>query len=182
MADFDKNCDQINLSGLPVYERTGVSGLQIQFTSESSYVEPYNFNDFKEYARIDFDTDDNLLNLFLKSARVDIERYLQKSLGIRTIQLSALRLPKNYLLPYGPVNSITTPSFTLVGDIVKEGGTDVTITYVTNASLVNDSIKKAIYQQALHYYDNRDKYGQLTGTVTDEVKMILYPFKMIQFP
>lgn len=182
MADFDQNVDVINWTGLPVYEKAGTQGLQIQFTDESQYIEPYNLDDFKDYARIDFDTDDNLLTIFLKAARIDIERYLGKSLGIRTIALTALKLPKNYVLPYGPVQSITTTGYTKVGDILKEGGTDVVIEYVSNANLVNDSITKAIYTQALHYYESRNKFSQLQGTVVDEVKISLYSFKKIQFP
>jgi hypothetical protein len=182
MADFDQNVDVINWTGLPVYEKVGTQGLQITFTSEVGYVEPYDLTDFKDYARIDFDTDDNLLTIFLKAARIDVERYLQKSLGIRTISLTALKLPKNYVLPYGPVESVSTTGYTKVGDILKEGGTDVVIEYVTNASLVNDSITKAIYAQALHYYEYRDKFSKLQGTVVDEVKMCLYSFKRLQFP
>ena len=38
MADFDENCDIINWTGLPVYQKSGTQGLQISFTSETSYV------------------------------------------------------------------------------------------------------------------------------------------------
>ena len=184
MADFDENCDIVNWTGLPVYQKSGTQGLQISFTSETSYVEPYSLSDFKDFARIDFDTDDNLLSLFLKASRIDIERYLQKSLGIRTITLSALRLPTNFYLPYGPVQSISTTGFTKVGDILKEGGTDIEVEYVSNASLVNDSIKTAIYMQSLNYYDNREKYSEsgMQGVLIDDVKKILQPFRKVQFP
>jgi hypothetical protein len=182
MAHYDQNIDSLNSTGLPIYEKAGTQGLQVTFTSESGYVEPYDLDDFKDYARIDFDTDDNLLAIFLKAARVDVERYLQKSLGIRTISLTALKLPKNYVLPYGPVQSVSTTGYTNVGDILKEGGIDVVIEYISNASLVNDSITKSIYAQALHYYEYRNKFSQLQGTIVDEVKMCLYSFKKIQFP
>ena len=182
MADFDQNVDVINWTGLPVYEKAGTQGLQISFTSESGFIEPCNLTDFKDYARIDFNTDDNLLEAFLKAARIDIERYIQKSLGIRTITLTALQLPKNFVLPYGPVATVTTTGYTKVGDILKEGGSDVEVVYTSNASLVNETIKQAIYRQALHYYEDRDKFSQLQGTIVDEVKMALYSFKKIQFP
>lgn len=179
MAEFDKNCDQLT-SIYPVYERSSVSGLQLSILSESDYVEPWNLEEFKDHAKIDFATDDNLLNLYLKSARIDVEQYLQRSLGIRSIRLIALRLPKNYRLPFGPVEEITTSGYTLFGDIVKEGGEEVTIDYTTNESLVNDSIKQAIYKQAFNYYENRDSNQPVE--MDSIVKKILSPYRLIQFP
>ena len=57
MAGYEYNEDMLG-DILPVYEYLGATGLQVTFTSEASYVEPYNVEDFKDYARIDFDTDD----------------------------------------------------------------------------------------------------------------------------
>lgn len=181
MANFDQNCDQINWTGLPVYERSATQGLQITYDPDLD-AEPYDADEFKLFARIDFDTDDNLIDLFLKAARIDIERYLQKSLGVRTITLTAINLPKNFRLPWGPVESVSTTGFTAVGDILKEGGKDIEVEYVSNASLVNDTIKTAIYRQALNYYENRDRFSQLQGVIIDEVKLALYPFKNVVFP
>lgn len=179
MAGYEFNEDMIgNL--LPVYEYQGATGVQVTFTSEGSYNEPCNLSDFKDYARIDFDTDDNLCNLFLKSARQNVEQHLQKSLGVRTIRLLALCLPKNYKLPYGPIQSMTTAGYTLFGDLLKEYGKDIDITYVTNASLVNDAIKQAIYRQAYHYYEYRDAYSK--PGLLNEVKLLLAPYRRIVFP
>jgi hypothetical protein len=179
MAGYEYNEDMLG-DILPVYEYQGATGLQVTFTSEANYVEPYNVEDFKDYARIDFDTDDNLIALFLKSARQNIEQYMQKSLGIRTINLIALHLPKNYKLPYGPIQSITTAGYTLFGDLLKEGGKDINITYVTNASLVNDAIKQAIYRQAYHYYEYREANSK--PDLLSEVKLLVNPYRRIVFP
>ena len=176
MADFDKNCDQLNAL-FPVYERDRVSGLQVTIISEAYYVEPYDLDDFKDHAKIDFATDDNLLNLYLKAARIDVEQYLQRSLGVRTINLLALHLPKNYRLPFGPVASITTSGFTLFGDIIKEDGKDVNIEYITSDTLVNDSIIQSIYKQAFNYYENRDSNQPVE--LQSIVKAILAPYRSI---
>lgn len=177
--DFDKNIDQLCNFGLPRYDTyPSLSGLQISFTDESEYVEPWDLEDFKDHAYIDADTDDNLLALYLKASRIDVENYLQKSLGVRQVTLLAQRLPKNYLLPWGPVESVETTGFTLFGDIIKEGGKDVTIEYTTNANLVNDSIKQAIYKRAFDYYENRGSVGELPNIV----KVILSPYRRVQFP
>ena len=176
MADFDKNCDQLNAL-FPVYERDRVSGLQVTITSEAYYVEPYDLDDFKDHASIDFATDDNLLSLYLKAARIDVEQYLQRSLGVRTINLLALHLPKNYRLPFGPVATITTSGFTLFGDILKEGGKDLNLEYITADTLVNDSIVQAIYKQAYNYYENRDSNEPVQ--LQSIVKAILAPYRAI---
>jgi hypothetical protein len=179
MAGYEFNEDMLG-DILPVYEYQGATGVQVTFTSEANYVEPYNVEDFKDYARIDFDTDDNLIALFLKSARINIEQYLQKSLGVRTIRLLALHLPKNYKLPYGPIQSITTAGYTLFGDLLKEDGKDIDITYITNASLVNDAITQAIYRQAYHYYEYREESSK--PNLLNEVKLLVNPYKRIVFP
>jgi hypothetical protein len=181
--DFDKNVDQLYDFGLPVYGVSDrASGLSMVF-DDSYYDYPYNLNDFKDFARIDFDTDDNLLGLFLKSATRQIEQYLQKSLGIRTITLYALKLPKNYKLPFGPVSTITTTGFTLFGNLLKEGGTDLEIEYITNSSLVNDHIINAIYKQAYHNYENREVYkDNPMGGLINEVQMMLATYRDVTFP
>ena len=176
MADFDQNCDQIG-NALPTYDRSGAEGLNIEVISETSYVEPVTVNEFKDHAYIDSSTNDDQLALILKSARISVEEHLEKSLGIRTMRITALRLPKNYRLPFGPVDSVTTSGFTLFGGMVREGGTDVTIEYVTKASLVNDTIKEAIYKQAYHNYENRDSKKSYSGQLVDEAEMMLMPFK-----
>lgn len=179
MADFDKNIDQLCDYGLPRYDcYPATSGLQYSFTDEISYVEPWDLEEFKDHAYIDADTDDNLLELYLKAARIDVENYLQQSLGIRTITLLAQRLPKNYRLPWGPVDTIVTADFTVFGGILIEGGKDVEIEYTTNASLVNDSIRQAIYKRAFDYYENRGS----AGPMPDLVKVILSPYRRVVFP
>ena len=175
--DFDKNIDQLCNPLFPIYTRDRVTGLQVTIADESQYVEPWSLDDFKDHAKIDFSTDDNLLPLYLKASTIDVENYLQKSLGVRTYNLLALYLPKNFKLPFGPVQEILTEGYTLFGDILKEGGKDITIQYVTNASLVNDSIKQAIYKQAFNYYENRDSNGLVQ--LDNVVKKILDPYRVI---
>lgn len=181
MADFDKNIDQICNFGLPRYDTyPATSGLQISFIDETEYEEPVTVLEFKDHAYIDDATDDNLLALYLKAARIDVENYLQKSLGIRTVQLLAQRLPKNYRLPWGPVEAIDTADYTNFGDILIEGGTDLTIEYTTNASLVNDSIKVAIYQTAFNIYEVRS--GRPEKYPDSMIKASLSPFRRVVFP
>ena len=181
--DFDKNVDQIYDFGLPTYGVSDRASGSTLIFDDYYFVDPWELEDFKDFARIDTDTDDNLLTLFLKSATRQCEQYLQKSLGIRTITLFALKLPKNYKLPFGPVSTITTANFTLFGDLLKEGGTDLEIEYITDDSLVNEQIINAIYKQALHNYEYREKFkDNPMGGLLDEVKLMLATYKDVTFP
>jgi len=178
MADYEKNIDQLSEFLLPSYQNSNrASGLDVSFVDESEYVEPYSLDEFKDHAQIDFATDDNLLELYLKAARIDVENYLQKSLGIRTVNLLALTLPKNYRLPFGPVDSISTIGFSNFGDLLVEGGENINIEYVTKVTLVNDSIKQSIYKQAYNYYENRN--SNEPTQMDSIVKVILNPYKSI---
>lgn len=173
--DYFNNSDLINPKTTP----SRASGVQIFFSDESEFAEPWDIHEFKQFAKIDFATDDNLISAFLLSARQLVEQYLQQSLGVRTIKLLALELPKNYRLPFGPVDEIVTEGFTLFGDLLKEGGKYIEIEYTTSDMLVNENIKNAIYRQALHNYENRGKYlePKFASGLIDEVKLILQPYK-----
>lgn len=178
--DYFNNSDILNPKPLI----TRAKGVQVQFTDESEFVEPWDIHEFKEFAKIDFATDDNLISAFLLAARQAVEQYLQLSLGFRTVSLLALELPKNYRLPWGPVDKLITEGYTLFGSILKEGGKDVEIEYTTSDKLVNENIKNAIYRQALHNYENRMKNlePKFASGVIDEVKMILQPYRQVNWP
>jgi hypothetical protein len=64
--------------------------------------------------------------------------------------------------------------------LLKEGGKDINITYVTNATLVNDAIKQAIYRQAYHYYEYREANSK--PDLLSEVKLLVNPYRRIVFP
>ena len=46
-------------------------------------------SDFKLHARVDFNTDGNLLPFYLKSARQYLEQWSQLSFGVKTIRFTA---------------------------------------------------------------------------------------------
>ena len=181
--DFDKNADYYDDRNNPLAYK--IKGLSYKFTSEASYVEPVSLADMKNYGLIDFATDDTILSQFITSARQQAEKYLQQSLGIRTVQFKALECPKNYRLAWGPIASITTENFTAFGDILKEGGKEITVTYTTDSSLVNDDIKIAICIQALHLYQNRERFfggGQEISSFVDGFKEKLNPYRYLVYP
>jgi hypothetical protein len=168
--------------GNPIY------GIQYSVITDLQ-MEPVDIDFFKNHARIDFNTDDALIQTYITAARVELEQWAQLSFGVKTRRLTALQLPKNYQLMFGPVDSITSPAegFTLLGDIVKEGGKDVVIEYTTKG-IINDTIKVAICRYAAGLYAIRE-HILLTDKGTpvnskeliNEAKDMVRPFANITF-
>lgn len=174
MANFDKNEDLIE------YTVNYPKGIQYNVLTDLSS-EPVDVTFFKAHARIDFDTDDALIESYLKASRIHLEQWSQLSFGVKTMRLLALELPKNYKLLYGKVNTVTTSGYTLFGDVIKEGGTDITIEYTTTG-VINDVIKVAICRYAAGLYINREnvqdtKYS--AQVLQDEAKQMIRPFANI---
>lgn len=181
MADFDTNCDVLEVTSAPLKS----IGLSYTTLSESDYVEPVGVSEFKQFAGIDFDTDDTLVATLVKMARIQTEQYLKKSLGIRTVRFSAISCKKEFRLDWLPSDEVLTAGFTIENGYLLEGGENIVVEYVTNASLLSDDIKIAIMIRALETYQDRDRYKSRvreTGSAIDRWKEILFPYKKIHFP
>jgi len=176
MADFYINSDLLCEN----YHEKGARG--VSYYPGDLAVEPVTVQEFKDHAKIDFATDDSLISTYLIGARETVERILRKSLGVRTVTFYAEYVPKRFKLDWGNYASITTPAtgYTLFGkDILKEGGTDITLTLTTENTVMNSDIKNAILKQAFDYYEKRGVYSE--GAI-DSVMQILQPYRNIQFP
>jgi|SRR6478736_5930021 len=177
MADFYKNCDKICSGYGDTLTAKGIQYSVIEDMAE----EPVTLDFFKQHARIDFDTDDTLAAVYLKAARQELERWSQLSFGVKTIGLTALELPKNYRLMYGRVNSVTPVEFTNVGDILKEGGADVSIQYTT-FGVIDDAIRIAICRYACGLYIFRENVVESKYNyqgLMDEAQRMLNPYRNI---
>ena len=174
--DFYKNVDHLSCKE----NRLIASGVQYQVIKDLD-VEPVDIDFFKEHIRCDFDNDDNLVAVYLKSARQFLEQWAQLSFGVKTIGLTALSLPKNYKLMHGKVDTVLTAGFTNVGDILKEGGRDIDIEFTTK-DWIDDAIRIAICRYAAGLYVFREnivetKYVAQVGM--DEAKKMLEPYMNI---
>lgn len=179
--DYYKNVDHLCCDGLCCNNSSlTASGVQYQVLLDLD-IEPVDIDFFKEHIRCDFDTDDNLVAVYIKSARQFLEQWAQLSFGVKTIGLTALSLPKNYRLMYGRVDTVLTTGFTNVGDILKEGGRDIDIQYTTK-DWIDDTIRIAICRYAAGLYVFREnivetKYVAQVGM--DEAKKMLEPYMNI---
>lgn len=151
MADFYKNYDQIKTQ-----EDCPATGIQYTIDTDTPLgSEPVDIDFFKKHARIDFDTDDELVQAYITAARIALEQYAQKSFGPKTMIITAEYLPPKWRLMYGPVDAIATADFTNVKDILQEGGADIEVEY-TSLGLVNDDIRIAICRYAAGLYTFRE--------------------------
>ncbi len=175
--DYFLNCDKI-CDGY--YGHLSASGIQYSVVTDL-VEETVDLDFFKAHARIDFDTDDTLCEVYIKAAREYLESWSQLSFGVKTMGLTALTLPTNYRLMYGKVDTVTTPEFTNKGDILKEGGTDIDIEYTTK-DWVDDNIRIAICRYAAGLYINREtvtetKYS--AQSLQDEARTMLNSYRNI---
>jgi len=178
--DFVRNIDKL---GCYSYGQRTAKGVQYTVIDDLA-TEPVDVDFFKQHARIDFDTDDSLVSTYLIAARQELEQWSQLSFGVKTIGLTALELPDNYRLMFGRVNTVTTAGYTNVGDILKEGGTDIDIEFTTIGT-INDAIRVAICRYAAGLYINRENVVDTkfsTQQKQDEAKEMLKPYMNITFP
>lgn len=155
-----------------------ISGTQYRVITDNA-PEPVTLEFFKKHARIDFDTDDELCTQYIKAARIVLEQYCQMTFKPKTMSLTALEIPCNYKLMYGPVNNIVTTGYTNIGDILKQGGKDVEIQYTTLGQQSED-VKIAICRMATGLYIFREnilesKYK--SSLLYDEAKKMVDPYK-----
>lgn len=181
MANFDTNEDVLFT---PSFEYKNL-GFWYQTISESDYIEPVTTQDFKDFADIDYNTDDKMLLPMLKSSRMQTEKLLKRSLGIRTVRFSAIECKPYTRLQWTPVQTVNTAGFTVKNEYLVEGGKDIAVEFTTNASFMNEDIRFAILILATDLYNNRDRFlsrYRETGQLVDKWKDMLKPYRQMLFP
>ena len=174
--DYYKNVDYL---GCTSKHRTA-RGVQYSTVTDLA-TEPVTTGFFKLHARIDFDTDDSLVAVYLKASRLYLEEWSQLSFGVKTKRLTALELPDNFMLMHGRVNTITTSGFTNIGDILKEGGFDIDIQYTTK-DWIGDAFRIAICRHAAGLYINRENIVETkfsADSLQDAAKDMIRPYMNI---
>jgi hypothetical protein len=179
--NYDQNVDVLALSQVPLK----LKGISYSFTDESEYEEPVTLDDFKNYAGIDWQIDDFIAGRLLTSARISTERFLNKSLGKRTVLFKAQECYENYALNWVPVEEVVTSGFTVESGLLVEGGKNIAVEFITNTSLVSDDIREAIMLKAMDSFNNRSRYlsrYRETGPVVDRWKELLKPYRKPVYP
>ena len=147
----------------------------------ANFVEPVTVDEFKEFASIDFDTDDLQISQFITASRIQCESFLQRSLGERTVRFRALECPHNYFLSWGEVDEPTViGDYEVVGDYLVKGGKSIDLIFTSTDGLVNEQTKQGVLILALQLYDKRDRFlsrERETGELVDLWREKLKPYK-----
>lgn len=192
MADFYKNSDYFEC-GNALGRRSAIPAAEgISYTVVQDLVnEPVTVQDFKQHARIDFNTDDNLIEKYLKAARQYLEGWSQLSFGEKKIRFQALRVPSKWKLMHGPYVSVEPSSHTLFGDILMQGGTELDIELTTGwpDGKVPETVVVAICRYAAGLYAIRENYIlSINGVphepaeIMDEAQKMLNPIRNVTWP
>lgn len=187
MADFEKNFDYYGFwkSGGVYGNDSNEAALGVQYYIEPLALNPVTPEFFKQHARIDFDTDNDLVEIYVSAATKFLEEYTQKSFGSRTITLNAEYLPRKYRLMYGPVDTVTSGE-EVVGDVLVDEHRDVEITYTSKDILRFDPVVQiAICRYAAGLYIEREdiietKWGNTN--LKSQAEQMLSAYRNIIFP
>lgn len=198
MADFYKNsdyygCDTLASRGFARIGQARPAAEGVEYmVLEDLASEPVTLADFKLHARVDFNTDDSLLEFYLKSARQYLEQWSQLSFGVKKIRFTATRVPDRWKLMFGPFTAVNDPDVALngaKGDILMQGGEDMDIELTSGWPVLPDAIKVAICRYAAGLYAIRENYIlSINGVpheptqLMDEAQKMLNPWRNITWP
>lgn len=185
--DFYTNEDQFLLNE-DLAPSSPVRGISYEVIADLA-TEPVLPAFFKLHARIDYNTDDELITSYIKSARQYLEQWSQLSFGTKTIRFTALKVPAKWKLMFGPYTAIAGTDYTLFGnDILVEAGTDVDIE-LTSGWALPEAVKIAICKRAAGDYCIRENYIisdkgaiQTPDMLYDEAQKLLQPYMNISWP
>lgn len=181
------------------YPTTVVEGVSYTVVTDLA-TEPITVDFLKKQARIDFNTDDELLEPYIKAARQYLEGWSQLSFGEKTIRFRALKLPNKWDLVNGPYASIETSDsgFRLFGNtLIKGTGInpyrqelyEVDLTLKTAWNPLPENVKLAIAKQAAWFYISRESIVtsdegaiQHHAVLDDEAQKLLQPLRNITWP
>jgi hypothetical protein len=147
------------------FRRLSNEFLHISF-DESASEEPVILQEFKDWARITSNDDDELIPTLLKAARQQIEKYCGISIVTKTIVHHFNNEAGGYELPYGPVQAITA-TFDQEDEVyaIEYKGIDyptidtansfINVEYTAGYVSVPEDLKLAIKQQTLWLYEHR---------------------------
>jgi len=150
-------------------------------TADSDITEPLTVQEVKDYLRLegfiddseslssDFTDDDTLIGELITSARVRLEDYTGLSFIPKTMEIEFTNLAGNFVIPFGPVNSITTltysdedltaiTEYTTTNNLSKLKtplNENMIMTYEAGYSTLPKGLKLAMLKQIAWDYTNR---------------------------
>lgn len=150
--------------------------LSVVFSGENA-TEPILLQEAKDWCRIDGTDDDALVTKLIKAARSICEKTANKSFITRTISAKIHNGLGNFILPYGPVVSITSytdkEGIAITGyTLVDSYDTDITVVYTAGYTTLPEDFRTAILCQIAWMYSNRGDI-KLASSLSLESSLIL---------
>jgi hypothetical protein len=160
------------------------------FTYADDLSEPITLDEAKNYLKLDFDTDDDLITQIITSAREQAEIFCNRSFVPKTIELSVTELDFPILLPF-PNHAFITEA-KIDGEVfadysvtgisqfemtLNSGFTAKELRVIYEAGInVTKAEKEAIKKVIADMYRNRDE----SESLSENAKAYLMPFKVYQ--
>lgn len=162
--------------------------------------EPITLAQAKNYLKVDFNEDDDLITSLITSARIRLEKYAGIAMSARTLQVVAY-VDSFIEPPYAPINNITKVEYwengtwveMSLGDYYVLGATykkvymiannrmEYRLTYTCGYSTVPQPLITALYKLIADLYDYRESSvedSQPNSNITSAYELIK-PFKRI---
>jgi len=122
--------------------------------------EPIGLQDAKDFLQVDGEHHDKLITRLTKAARQTVETICGVSIVEKEIEVASENFETPWLLPYGPVKTITTATVDGVdaeidGDYLTTPGTRFEAEYIAGYDELPDGLEQAIYDLLRLYYDGR---------------------------
>jgi uncharacterized phiE125 gp8 family phage protein len=144
-------------------------GMDLVVTSDSLPI-PITLSVVKEHLNIDFNDEDDKLTALLASAFREVELFIECGLKTKTVRLSYTQINGTVLLPYAPIQSITSVTdfdgtalvfdkdYSLSGEKTKlsaYNGGGIKITYIAGFTSLPKDIENAILDIIAVDFDNK---------------------------
>lgn len=184
---YQRNMDQFecNVPGGVCYNQL----LDLIFTEESSApTEPVTLEEAKNFCKIDFDDDDNLITSLIVAARQACEAYTNVGFIYRELTAVIDNGNGGSYLPYGPVNDIVSSTDVDGGNIdINVAGVKwkqvltprsrrMNITYNAGYEVLPENLKTALLNEIMFLYDNRSQSNEGVSPIT---QLLLNPHQRI---
>jgi uncharacterized phiE125 gp8 family phage protein len=146
------------------------SEFQLEIVTDLA-VEPVTLQEAKDYMRISSDSENDLIEELITSARERIEKYTGLSLGLKTLKAYWFYFHIPAEIPYGPVTAINSVvddndvelEYTARGLQYKTleaySTQGLAIEYEAGFTIVPKGLKLAILKQVSTDYENRENYS-----------------------
>lgn len=162
--------------------------------------EPITLSEAKNYLKVDFDDDNDLISSLITAARVRLEKYAGVAMTARTLQVVAY-VDEFLELPYAPINNITkveywdneewieitVPQYNVLGTTYKKlymtafSHMEFRFTYTCGYTTTPQTMKTALLKMVSDLYEYRESSVEATKPSANLMTAyeLMKPFKRI---